>query len=663
LDSSPLEELTPSLCDALLGRENSEALLEELAGSNLFVRQVRVSSASTAGQHHHGGASISETIYRYHVLLAEVLRKLREREAPGSVSALWERAAGYFRKRGSPKEAAEYALRAGLFEEAVGVLDEFLEPLCESGDVGLLTGLLGRIPPEFTAKQPRIAMATALFLLLNGGNAEEVGYWMAAAKQGASDGKVAALVSGMDAVIDAVGGVDPARVLRIQDALSGLEDGDSFFQRFLKRTLVMIEVAATGDVTKGIPALTSSYRACMNRGDVIGGALTALDLVNAQLVAGNAAAAERLCREGLEVLDYAGGRRTASVGLFLTALGIVLHETNRISEAETALVEGERLCQSVKMAGALDAALALAKLYAGTGRIAAARDAVGRAFAIVRDFDVMEDDDRFVETHAALIELVAAETGRGTEPEPGLSGEPGSNAGALPEPGRATAWFLRRFGDDETLISESIRRLSEQVDFLLFLELDIIVALRARLVTAGAASSGTAPTASAMEGFARLARTLAELQTARGRRAKQAETLGLLSRIVALREDETTAERLAAEARTIALETGMSRGLIDLGLMAGTFAANGSPGVSSGRPEPESVSFSESHGANESPLSDRELEVLKLIAEGRSNKEIGGELFISLATVKWHSARIYEKLGVKNRTEAVARGRARGVIG
>lgn len=57
--------------------------------------------------------------------------------------------------------------------------------------------------------------------------------------------------------------------------------------------------------------------------------------------------------------------------------------------------------------------------------------------------------------------------------------------------------------------------------------------------------------------------------------------------------------------------------------------------------------------ANE--LTNRELEVLKLLAEGTSNKGIADKLFISIKTVKTHITHIFEKLDVKNRTEAVAK--------
>jgi LuxR family maltose regulon positive regulatory protein len=57
------------------------------------------------------------------------------------------------------------------------------------------------------------------------------------------------------------------------------------------------------------------------------------------------------------------------------------------------------------------------------------------------------------------------------------------------------------------------------------------------------------------------------------------------------------------------------------------------------------------------PLSERELEILRLIADGLLNKEIAQQLIISQATVKRHVANIYGKLGVHHRTEAVARAR------
>jgi LuxR family maltose regulon positive regulatory protein len=62
------------------------------------------------------------------------------------------------------------------------------------------------------------------------------------------------------------------------------------------------------------------------------------------------------------------------------------------------------------------------------------------------------------------------------------------------------------------------------------------------------------------------------------------------------------------------------------------------------------------------PLSQRELEVLRLIAQGLSNQEIGERLFVALDTVKGHNRSIFGKLQVQRRTEAIARARELGLL-
>jgi LuxR family maltose regulon positive regulatory protein len=62
------------------------------------------------------------------------------------------------------------------------------------------------------------------------------------------------------------------------------------------------------------------------------------------------------------------------------------------------------------------------------------------------------------------------------------------------------------------------------------------------------------------------------------------------------------------------------------------------------------------------PLSQRELEVLRLVAAGLSNQEISERLFLVLGTVKGHTHKIFGKLGAQRRTEAIARARELGLL-
>ncbi len=83
-----------------------------------------------------------------------------------------------------------------------------------------------------------------------------------------------------------------------------------------------------------------------------------------------------------------------------------------------------------------------------------------------------------------------------------------------------------------------------------------------------------------------------------------------------------------------------------------SLTANGSSDVASGgTPEPLVE-----------PLSERELEVLTLLASGHSNKEIAKDLFVSVGTVKTHTNNIYRKLGVRNRAEALAKSRSLNLL-
>ncbi len=61
-------------------------------------------------------------------------------------------------------------------------------------------------------------------------------------------------------------------------------------------------------------------------------------------------------------------------------------------------------------------------------------------------------------------------------------------------------------------------------------------------------------------------------------------------------------------------------------------------------------------------ITPRELEILELIGQGMSNREIAGKLYVSENTVKTHSSRVFDKLGAKRRTQAVQLGREFGLL-
>jgi ATP/maltotriose-dependent transcriptional regulator MalT len=95
---------------------------------------------------------------------------------------------------------------------------------------------------------------------------------------------------------------------------------------------------------------------------------------------------------------------------------------------------------------------------------------------------------------------------------------------------------------------------------------------------------------------------------------------------------------------------------IDPGYLATLLRACSQPGAAPHRPRSGAAP-----GLAE-PLTGRELEVLRLLAAGRSNQRIAHDLVVALDTVKKHVTHILGKLGATNRTEAVARARQLGLI-
>ena len=132
--------------------------------------------------------------------------------------------------------------------------------------------------------------------------------------------------------------------------------------------------------------------------------------------------------------------------------------------------------------------------------------------------------------------------------------------------------------------------------------------------------------------------------------------------------EKDEALRILGEALALAEPNGFIRTFIDEGSpMVGLLAAAVAQGIMPGYAtalldalrEPSPAPGGSLHGGSlVEALTRRELEVLKLVAQGLSNEEIGERLFLSLSTVKGHNRNIFDKLQVQRRTEAVARARA-----
>jgi LuxR family maltose regulon positive regulatory protein len=174
-----------------------------------------------------------------------------------------------------------------------------------------------------------------------------------------------------------------------------------------------------------------------------------------------------------------------------------------------------------------------------------------------------------------------------------------------------------------------------------------------------------------------------------GHLEKSAEEAGRNGRLIAIRVLEALAQKAAGDANkamvtiTQALSFAEGEGYVRIFLAEGQpmqmlldqWLAQASAGptrdyaihlLSQYDAEPHPISTAQDKGAPVGelvePLSQRELEVLHLMALGRTNPEIARQLIVAPGTVKAHTASIYRKLDVANRTEAVSRARQLGIL-
>jgi DNA-binding CsgD family transcriptional regulator len=168
-------------------------------------------------------------------------------------------------------------------------------------------------------------------------------------------------------------------------------------------------------------------------------------------------------------------------------------------------------------------------------------------------------------------------------------------------------------------------------------------------------------------------RVIATHETSRGAflgaRRKEQEILGVLEQggsltpaAAAMRTSLTVDEAskmLDGLARKGHLETQTEGGIVSYALAG--HRRQELPGVNTALQREQAGVNGASHRL-EDPLSERELEVLALLASGKTNSETASDLFVSVGTVKSHTGNIYRKLGAKNRAEAVTVARNLGLI-
>jgi LuxR family transcriptional regulator, maltose regulon positive regulatory protein len=664
LYTSVLERLNGPLCDALFAGDaylqskdddskgqrplfprGSTSSLEYLERANLFLVPLD-----------------DERIwYRYHHLLVDLLRARLDTLYPGLAPQLHGRAAAWLDQAGLTVEAVNHALAAGEYDRAAHLVEQNTSRLLAQGEMNAVTAWIEMLPPELRLARPWLCIHLATALMF-AGRPLEVEPLLVQAESALEAGKVDPIsmrtsdtqtLKGAMAAIRAfaavTAGQDAEAFSQVQQARRYLTVEDMYFQSLV--------AWATGRImiTQGrLPEARLAFEEQIRLGWAmhliwtwLAGCTYLAQVLQAQ---GQLQQARTVLEKALVDAAQEGARSRGFIAWVEDGLVSILYELNELEEACRLLAEAITLIHQWPNHHHLVYTQALlARVLLAQGDLSGARTAIGEADKIRTSAVLSRWLRRSVEADMIRVWLAFQVSGISLMP-----GEPlAEQSGAI-----LASWQseLETLGENENMLMDECT------------EIAVLTLARVRLA-AGRAGSVQA----LLEPITHSARTFGHTTTAIGSLVLtalvwQANPAGLASALKALEN-----------ALCLAQPGGYIRIFLDQGQPMQMLLAQWLAHADSGPLREYAIHLLSQFGAGiktvsareekvsptssvVEPLSQRELEVLHLMALGRTNPDIARQLIVAPGTVKAHAASIYRKLDVTNRTEAVDRARQLGIL-
>jgi LuxR family maltose regulon positive regulatory protein len=629
LETSVLERLSGRLCAAVTGRSDSQALLEQAERANLFL----VPLDEVRGW------------WRYHHLFADLLRARLNQEQPQRVPALHQAAAAWSEQHGLIDDAIRHALAAGDAVWAARLMERHFDDLLRRCEDATLHRWLQALPAEVVQSRPRLCLAQALWAWI-GGRLEAVEPLVAEAERAypavaeepyePSVGRATSLVANVPAAIGTFraglgcvqGDADRATTFGHQ-ALAHLTDADRTLGSFAQWYLAVAEWlrGRLPEAEQALAGLVAEQRGAGERYF----ARLCYDLGQVQRAQGRLGAAVGTYQQALDASGAA--RLLPPAGMALVGLAGVLYERGELQAALDRATEGVGLWRQVSYGLPLTAGLAtLAWIRQAQGDAPGALEALAEAERVQLSPTVVALLNPAPATRArlALARGEAAEAARWVQ-DRGLGPDDQPSYPREREQLVLVRVLLAQHRPDRALgLLERLHALAVAQG-----RTGSVIEIRALQALARQASGDQAGALAALAEALTLAAPEGWLRVFVDEGAPMAALLGKLL---------TTPAGAAVQVPPTFLDR-----LLDAFEQAGQAAL---PRSRRGAALPGLVAA----------LSARELEVLQLLAAGRSNPAIAQELVVSLDTVKRHVTHILDKLGAANRTQAVARARELGLL-
>jgi LuxR family maltose regulon positive regulatory protein len=649
LKTSVLARMTAPLCDLITDRDDSQEILEKLERANLFI--IRLDE--------------ERRWYRYHELFADLLRHRLRQAQPEQLPTLHRRASEWYEQNGFQDEAIEHALRADDSQRAATLIEEHADAMWRRGEHEALRTALVGLPEELVLSRPHLSIFQTWYLFA-GGQQRAAERSLQAVEQALEHDLILTPIEGshrapetsppqrrspdtdrarlrgraaaIRAFMASYRGDIPGIIQHAGQALEHLPEQDTAW-RCLTGIVLGDAQGFTGDMNAAFQARQAALEACQTAGHTYYVMLAYLKLAITLREQGRLQRTLECCQRQMQLAKSRGLSHGGVVGWSLATRGEVLAEMGDLEEGIRVARRGAQLA-------------------------ARAGDSTMRGWSTLCLVRALFSSGDTVDAEEILQRM--AHTAREPAGPPWITNQIGT--------WQARLWVAQnkleaasQWARERGLIVAGEAQPPHVLDYFSLIE--TIVAARI-LIARGQ-----------LDGATDLLQRLLKAAEAGNRTTRVIEILLLQALVSQARGDTSEAMSRLEQALGLAEPGGFIRIFVDEGPPVARLlheaAARGIRRDYAGRllalfedttkdqgrtTEPTPSSSATGHPSLIEPLSERELEVLQLIAEGLTNREIAARFFLSLNTVKTHTRNIYGKLNVHSRTHAVARSRALGLL-
>ncbi len=631
LQTSILDQLNGSLCDAVTGRNDSTALLEHLYRANLFLTPL----------------DDEGNWYRYHQLFADLLRDRQAAELQGDLTERHQRASAWYAAAGMVSQSIEHALAAVDYETVMHLIESHAMDMLMQWHVKTVDGWMNSIPKDWIAKSPRANLSLAWLKLMRG-NPEQAAPYIGRLNELFAN----PLLAKDDPALQARWLAIQSMLLNAQgkpkESLQLCQQAQEIAPKGDDQVLIMIDLGLANayqqmdDYQQAAGIFQDLIHFGQRTGNTVSELLGVSALALLAIQHGQLHLAYELAIGSIERVERSGSLPPICMAIY-GELAALHYQWGQLERANHYF---QRAIQLGILSGYSDAELfysvILSRLFQIQGDLEAAAREIQKAVELTR-----------VQAAVVVREEVIAQRIRVALAQ-----------GDLEEAERVLQGYGGPFTNGLSISEVRGQPGSPQMAVLYVSALRILLH-RARLERG---------CADLIPGIT-LAGGLIDLAFQHGYVPFAMELLLVRAQLHAVRGDAQ-----AGQADIVrALELGQVEGYISLFVEAGASTASALSGLLEGKlPGTVRVEYiqqilsafqsSVSSAASERtrpesiPLTEREKEVLRLMVEGNKYEEIAKKLVISLNTVRSHIKAIYGKFGVDNRTRAIEIGRQMRIL-